>query len=151
MHIQALQKSGLMPVILVRFPKDHGVIVALSAGEVVQVRARTTSAAGDFPEWQASDWRDAKASDDANEILSSFEDDFLVSAQMPGPLVARGNVTAALCQTAGDDLDQQTLRDVLADILPRTSAPQMTGVAVTAAKAICAAFDELRATDAGKS
>ena len=143
MHVQALRKGGLTPVSVIQFPKDRATIGALHVGESIQVRARMTSDAGEFPDWQASDWRDAEAESRIEGLMSD-------------PVMAIGRkVVEPLCptlgMTVGDDIEQQTLRDVLADILPRTADLQMRGVAVTAAKAIRAAFNELTNNDAGKS
>lgn len=151
MFVQALRKQGMTPAFIARYPKDRTTIGALSAGESVQVRARITSDAEDFPDWQASDWRDAKASDDAMTYLSSAASELLDRSQL-SDLVSGGiHVAGVASQTIGDDIEQQTLRDVLVEILPRTTTGLLCEVSTIAAKAIRAAFDELRDTDAGKS
>lgn len=158
MVVQALRGKGLTEPQIIRFPKDRAFINALRVGEAIQIRARMMSDASDFPDWQVTDWCNASALSSVEGLAPDLVMSVGVKVAEPlsyGPLVKEGGIAVAgTCMTAGDDIERQTLREVLVDILPRTESRKAIAVAADMATAVSAAFkrlDNLSDTDASKS
>lgn len=143
--VQLLRFDGVTPVQFIRFPKDQTIVGGLKVGEEVQVRAQMLEREAEQPDWRASNWRDGKAHSDASDVVVSTAFEYV-------PL--RNVEQGLLSTTAGDDIERQTLREVLVEVLPRTESRGAIAVAAEMATAVSAAFkrlDNLRDTDAGKS
>lgn len=158
--VQALRGKGLTEPQIIRFPKDRAFINALRVGEAIQVRARMMSDASDFPDWQAGDWRNAASSTSLADLGATVPPKFngvnvAGSISVSDPYIAEASIApGSIYMTAGDDIEGQTLREVLVEVLPRTASRLAVQVAADMATAVSAAFkrlDNLRDTNAGKS